>query len=108
MPNCLPITKSPEKDIVSSKYDRMAWRRGPKTSSVRGAPEHHGSLYGTRYKIYFIVMFQRSRDSSVGIATGYGLEGRGSIPGRVKIFSSPQRPDQFWGTPMGTGGEFLR
>jgi hypothetical protein len=28
----------------------------------------------------------RSRDSSVGIATGYGLDGRGSIIGRGKIF----------------------
>jgi hypothetical protein len=30
-----------------------------------------------------------SRDSSVGIATGYGLDGRGSITGKGKIFSSP-------------------
>jgi hypothetical protein len=28
----------------------------------------------------------RSRDSSAGIATGYGLDGRGSIHGRDKIF----------------------
>jgi hypothetical protein len=28
----------------------------------------------------------RSRDSSVGIATGYGLDCRVSIPGRGKIF----------------------
>jgi hypothetical protein len=28
-----------------------------------------------------------SRDSSVGIATGCGLDGRNSIPGRGKIFS---------------------
>jgi hypothetical protein len=27
-----------------------------------------------------------SRDSSVGIATGYVLDGRGSIPGRVKRY----------------------
>jgi hypothetical protein len=35
----------------------------------------------------------------VGIATGlYGLEDRGSIPGRGKrFFSSPQRPDRLWG-----------
>lgn len=30
-------------------------------------------------------------DSSVGVATGYGLDGRDSIPGRKKsLFSSPQ------------------
>jgi hypothetical protein len=40
-----------------------------------------------------------SRGSSVGIATDYGLEGRGSIPGRVRRFSSsPQRLDQLWST----------
>jgi hypothetical protein len=31
----------------------------------------------------------RSRDSSVGIAKGYGLNGRGSIPGRGKTFFTP-------------------
>jgi HKD family nuclease len=32
-------------------------------------------------------------DSSVGIATDYEIDGRGSIPGRVKkFFCSPQRP----------------
>jgi hypothetical protein len=33
-----------------------------------------------------------SHDSLVGIASGYGFDGRGSIPGRVKkLFSTPQR-----------------
>jgi hypothetical protein len=31
--------------------------------------------------------YNRSWDSSVNIKTGYGLEGRGSIPDRSKIFS---------------------
>jgi hypothetical protein len=36
--------------------------------------------------------------SSVGIATGYGLDGRGSISDRGKGFvSTAQRPDLFWG-----------
>jgi hypothetical protein len=30
-----------------------------------------------------------SRDSSVGITTGYGLDGQDSIPGRGKIFRLP-------------------
>jgi hypothetical protein len=34
---------------------------------------------------------------SVGIATGFGLDGRGSISGEDKIFFSPQCPDRFWG-----------
>jgi hypothetical protein len=35
-----------------------------------------------------------SRDSSVGIATGYGLNGQSSSPGRVEIFllSMSSRP----------------
>jgi hypothetical protein len=31
-------------------------------------------------------LFVRSRDSSVGIVTGYELDGRGSIPGRGMVF----------------------
>jgi hypothetical protein len=42
----------------------------------------------------------RSRDSSVGITMGYGLDGRGSISGRAKRFPfTPQHPDQFWSPP---------
>jgi hypothetical protein len=38
------------------------------------------------------------RDSSVGIGTGYGLDGPGWIPGRGKIFFFPlSRPDRLWG-----------
>lgn len=36
----------------------------------------------------------KSRVSSVDTATEYGLGGPGSIPGIVRFFSSPQRPDQ--------------
>jgi hypothetical protein len=32
----------------------------------------------------------KSRDSPVGIVTGYGLDGPGSIPGSARFFSSPQ------------------
>jgi hypothetical protein len=38
-----------------------------------------------------------SRDRSVGIATGYGLDGRGSISGGGKrFFFTPHRPDRVW------------
>ena len=37
------------------------------------------------------------RDSSVGLATGYGLDGPGSNPGGVEIFRT--RPDRPWGPP---------
>jgi hypothetical protein len=55
----------------------------------------------------------RSRDSSVGIATGYGLDGRGVrdlIPGGSRIFSFPHNADRLWGPPNllsnGYGGAF--
>jgi hypothetical protein len=40
-------------------------------------------------------MDYRSRDSSVGIATGYGPDGRGSITGREKIllYFTASRPN---------------
>jgi hypothetical protein len=41
-----------------------------------------------------------SRGSSVGIAMGCGLDGRGWIPGRGKrYFCTLQRPDRLWGPP---------
>jgi hypothetical protein len=43
-----------------------------------------------------------SQDSSVGTATGYGLDDRGvavRVQGGSGIFSSPSRPDWLWGPP---------
>jgi hypothetical protein len=58
--------------------------------------------------------FLYSRDSPVGVATGYGLDDRGveiRVPVETRIFSPPNRPDWLWGPPtsyvMGTGGSFL-
>jgi hypothetical protein len=39
-------------------------------------------------------------ERGAGIATGYGLNGRGvvvRVPVRVRFLSSPRRPDRFWG-----------
>jgi hypothetical protein len=54
----------------------------------------------------FVFMFnlrsRGSRDSSVGIATGYGLDDRGvgvGVPVGSRIFSSPHRPDRLTGPP---------
>jgi hypothetical protein len=57
--------------------------------------------------------FKRSPDSSVSIVTIYELDGHSSIPGRGKrLFSTPQRPDRFWGPPSllsnGYPGMFLQ
>jgi hypothetical protein len=49
-------------------------------------------------------------DNPVGVATGYGLAGRSSIPGSGKrFFSSPQRSNWIHPVfcPMGTGAIFL-
>jgi hypothetical protein len=35
------------------------------------------------------LLFLRNSDSSVGIATSYGLDGRGSVPGKVPGVLSP-------------------
>jgi hypothetical protein len=43
-----------------------------------------------------------SRVSSVGIATGYGLDDQGvglRVPMEAKIFTSPCRPDLLWDPP---------
>jgi hypothetical protein len=54
----------------------------------------HRIILFKHYTLYF-----KNRDSSVTIATGYGQDGRGSIPSRGwEFFSSPPRPDQLWGT----------
>jgi hypothetical protein len=50
--------------------------------------------YGTHLIVLLIPKRARSRDSSVGIATGYGLDGRGSISAQGKemsIFSTGSR-----------------
>jgi hypothetical protein len=44
------------------------------------------------------------QDSSVRIATGYGLDGPGWIPGSVTFFSS-QRPNRLWGPPSLSNGD---
>jgi hypothetical protein len=57
----------------------------------------------TAIVILLIVLYYKgSRDSAVGIATGYGL-GDGEVgvrvPVRSRIFTSPFRPDRLWGSP---------
>jgi hypothetical protein len=50
--------------------------------------------------IWFWVIIQWSRDSSVDIATSYRLDGRGSIHNwGERIISAPQRQDRLWGPP---------
>jgi hypothetical protein len=51
--------------------------------------------------ISYISLYYRSRDSAVGIATGYGLDDSGFgvvVPVGSRIFSSPRRPDRVLGS----------
>jgi hypothetical protein len=49
-----------------------------------------GNMWKNEY--YFL----KNCDGSVGIALGYGLDDRGSIPGGCwEFFSSPPRPERF-------------
>jgi hypothetical protein len=56
--------------------------------------------YATYLHIHIHTYIQGSRDSAVGIATGYGIDGREvgvRVPVESRIFSSPRRPDRLWG-----------
>jgi hypothetical protein len=75
------------------------------------------SLYRPRgFLVYLPTFFTAlsyhlSRDSAVGIATGYGLddwEVGFRVPVGSRIFTSLCCPDRLWGPPntMGTGGSF--
>jgi hypothetical protein len=60
--------------------------------------------YNKKYRFYLVhvPMWWKSRDSSVGIALGYGLEERGSrvqFPAGAGNFTSPPRPERLWGPP---------
>jgi hypothetical protein len=52
------------------------------------------------FKHVLFLKVLHSRDSSIGIAMGYGLDRRGSIPDSGKrFFSTPQHPGWLWGPP---------
>jgi hypothetical protein len=51
-----------------------------------------------KHKLSYTYCF-RSRDNSVGLVTGDGLDGPGSIPGSSRYFFPPEHPDRLWGLP---------
>jgi hypothetical protein len=73
--------------------------------SLGGTKENHEKLQSEWSVwicglLYNAVGNYRSRDSSVDIATSYGLDGLDSIPGRGKrFFFIPQRLARFWSPP---------
>jgi hypothetical protein len=68
----------------------------------------------TPFKLFFFALINysfRSRDRSVGIATGYALNGWDSIPGKDKTFSLLHSVQTGSGahpapSPVGTGSSF--
>jgi hypothetical protein len=48
----------------------------------------HAHLLHIYVYIYVVVILNGSRDSSISIAKDYGIDDRGSIPGKGKIFFS--------------------
>jgi hypothetical protein len=64
-----------------------------------GEQEVLTQFYQFRNK-YNIIFQNGSRDNAVGIATGYGLDGRGvgiRVPVGSKIHSLPGHSDWYWG-----------
>jgi hypothetical protein len=56
-----------------------------------------------------IISYARSRDSVIGILTGYGLDDRGFgvlLPVGSSIFFSPRRPDRLWVPPILPSNEY--
>jgi hypothetical protein len=64
------------------------------------------SLHRIGFEVLTAVVM-KSRDSVVGIATGYGLDGRGvgvRVPEGSRIFTSPRCPDRHLGPPNLSNG----
>jgi hypothetical protein len=62
---------------------------------------YSGCSFHTK-SITILFYLERSRDSAVGIATGYGQDDRGvgvRVPVGSRIFSFPLSPCRFWGLP---------
>jgi hypothetical protein len=83
---------------------RTEYRNLPLYQHVRSPIVYSVNIKETIQNISSVVLLATSSfilDSSVGIGTGYGVDGRGSIPGKGKRFvSSPQCPDRLWGPPI--------
>jgi hypothetical protein len=71
------------------------------TGSIASRQHSRRAGYGFIFTLP-IPLITGSRDSVVGIATGYSLEDRGfgvRVPVASRIFSSPRRRERFWGPP---------
>jgi hypothetical protein len=84
------------KEQTTADVDVSSSSDGPKCLSARDPSCFEGNAFGAQ-EIFRINFY-----STVGIATGYGLDGQGigfRVPVEARIFISPCRPDRFWGPP---------
>jgi hypothetical protein len=76
------------------------WEPQP-LATIRATTACHGDSFN------FLSRRKRSRDSSLGIAMGHSLDGRGSLPGKGNLFSScPKCPDRLFGPPSLLANEY--
>jgi hypothetical protein len=95
----MAIQAETSSEIGSNKgtmdYITLRRHRNPKL-------DHQNGLFPSGFPAKFLNIFPISAPSRVSIATGCGLDGRGirvQVPVRVRFFSVPRRPDQFWSPP---------
>jgi hypothetical protein len=85
-------------------FDRKMYKT-PLLATVLGQMNHIRTILPD---FYTLIINIRSRDNSVGTATGNGLDGRGENLSRANIFPSPQRPDRLRGPPSLLSNEYRR
>jgi hypothetical protein len=96
----LPTSWSLVQGVLPSVNDHETKKK--KKSEARA---HGGCRSSIKNSLYWFCTVQdriESRDSAVGIATGYGLDGRGvgvRVPVQSRIFCSPRCPDRLWDLP---------
>jgi hypothetical protein len=61
-------------------------------------------IFSATFLLYVLCLFIPSRESSVGIETGYGFDSRQGN----NFFSIPQRPDRLWGLPSPLSNGHMR
>jgi hypothetical protein len=93
-PQCRVERAASTPNINKPTFYRSSFRDTEPSGRHSVAPLELYRIQFTLPPCLFQIALYPSRDSSAGIATGYEVDGRGSIPGRGKIFlfSTASRP----------------
>jgi hypothetical protein len=98
--------------FLTSLLDRIMFAAAPKQTYLNSKELPNDLLSNMNFLQTFLCYLTLSAESSVGIATGYGIDGRGSIAGRGNIFFPPLNIVRIGSGahpvcyPIGTGGYF--